>query len=255
MSKTDAERSKARYLRRQLAGGKTLTPEQQQWMHAYNDSGRAPRGSSHVSAPSTAAPSSRTAPPSSSARVLLSVPDVTSAPAAAAVPMLPPASPPEGAPAPAEGQAPPPDEPVVTTGPTEAELTAGADKLALGVVLLAKLGLAAGLELAPDDLPFREDLASEKAQNEVLGIVGAAARRVALKYGISVSVPYEDELVVAAAVGGSIAAMVAVRRRRKEEPEVGPITDRVRKAKDVTTPTPAESAPAPSMSWGAGWTT
>lgn len=255
--KTNAERVKATSLRRKVAAGQPLTEEQEAWLREYETTRTQQRARRRDSDSSSGSPPASGS--SSSSGALLSVPDVTTAPAAAAVPMLPPAPPPEGAPSsspsPSGQTAPPADEPVVATaapGPTEAELAAGADKLAVGVVALATFGLGAALELAPEDLPFRAELGSEEVQRRLLEYVAGAARRVAMKYGVTVSLPYEDELVVLAAVGGSVAALVTV-QRRKREASVGPMTDAARVAKRVEVvqdPPPSSEA---SAAYATGW--
>jgi len=190
---------------------------------------------------------------------LLSVPEPSSS-AAAAVPLLPPAALPPGASVdpsapPASASAAPAavvDAPPAP-GPSEADLAA-AKRMGALVALLALKGMDAALELAGGELPVElgpEDLA--QAKGELAAHVAGCTERVALKYGLTLSVPYADEATVIVAVGGSVAAILAARRRREQPAKVMPSPDaRTRAARDVT---PAPAAPPNGAADGTGWGT
>ncbi len=181
--------------------------------------------------------------------------------------MLPPAAPDapaagQGAPvdpnAPPGPSSPPPSGPTPfvaakASGPTPEELAAGAATLAGGVVLLCTAGIAAAMELLPAGGPFDELVRDPKSHQVLLAYVAGAAQRVALKYNLTATLPYEDELVVALACGLSVVAMA--RQAKAGGTQVAGEGDHERAARakpaGAPPPTPEEHTRAAADDWRA----
>lgn len=130
---------------------------------------------------------------------------------------------PEGAPPPAPGAPPRPvaGTPIVdaTTAQQPAGDPAAAQQFAAFVMFVTGLGMQAARELVADELAsapaqLRAFLDAEDVQKQTLATVGAAAERVAMKYGFK-SVPLGDEAIVVGALAGSGVAILKNAQRKK----------------------------------------
>lgn len=142
--------------------------------------------------------------------------------------------------------------PVPPAGPTPEQRTAAAEKFAGAVLLLYAMGAGAAKELAGDLVvpeqfaPVVEMGLASLTSEATLGYIRGCAERVALKYNLTVTVPFEDELVVLGASAASIVALAAQWKRRHEPPreEGGPDVE-VRNH----VPEDAKPAGAPAQDW------
>lgn len=247
MAELNRDRVRAAKLRAQK---KPLTAEQRQWLDAYDartTKGRAQKQRAMPSGATTYTPTAPARAASSGAPVITaplppreqltlvgdtipsSVPvheterleDALDPNAYTWIPEVPPAAPdaephPPGAP-----QPPPPGSPILDAQTPSAAAApqgdpAAAAQFAALVVFLTQVGIESGLELlagAPVPPGIKLIAADEKTQAKVLEQVGAAAARVAMKYGFT-SVPMADEAIVVGAIGGSALAFVTVQKRK-----------------------------------------
>lgn len=159
------------------------------------------------------------------------------------IPTVPPEAPdaepqPDGAPPPPKAGSPIVDD--VTEG--AAGDPAAAQQFAALVKFFTMLGMRAGRELAEDiELPaeVRQLLASDELSTGALETVGAAAERVAMKYGFR-SVPMADEAIVAAALVGSGVLVVKNMKRKQLEPK-RPNAQTEERREQPMPPTPLDS--------------
>lgn len=133
------------------------------------------------------------------------------------------APPPPGAPPPPTPGAPLVDEQAPAQGQGD---PAAAAQYAMFAAWIVGSGIAAGLELIPDDAPIPpvvlQMLEDEDSHKKAIHAVGEATHRLCIKYNVR-SAPLSDELAVGGALTASILAIVAVQRRKlKERQQVKP---------------------------------
>lgn len=220
MTPTNADRTRASKLRKRRALGK-IEPAQLEWLRSYEARQTIRRAKALPAAGKHTPTFARPAKPDETlaSRVHRTEPvtdkidpGATWEPVATAAP--------EGTEPPAPGTTPPAAGTPLVDAPTPAVPvvdTAAADQFAGLVGFLVGFGMdAARSELADAPIPpeVRALLASDEASAKALGVVTAAAHRVALKYGFT-SAPLADEAIVVGAVLGSGALVVRQAKRKR----------------------------------------
>jgi hypothetical protein len=236
-------RVRAAKLRAKQNKGKALKPEDKRWLDAYTTRTAIATAKAQPSTPRPVdnATTADLTEPQAGPRVVrgpqLALPavvhetqaiDDTIAPEAYTwTPTVPP--PPPGEPEPPLDGAPPPAEgtPLVDAAAPAAAPQgdpAAAAQFAGLVVFITSVGFPAVLELS-EGMPIPPELRrlALDHQGELLAQIGAAANRLATKWGLT-SVPMADEVIVGGAVAGSVAAWVAVQKRRAKKPAASPTT-------------------------------
>lgn len=232
MAASQKDRVRASKLRKRRSEGKALNEADRIWLADYekqNGTGRAAKPSTPttptkkgpvVSGPQLAVPGTEHV---NGSHVHETVPETEafSSTETTWIPTVPPEA--EGTAPPPDGAPPPPKAGTPLVGDDTATPTgdpAAAQQFAAFVKFFTMLGMRAGREMLDDlDVPpeVRALLASEDLTGGTLDTVGAAAERVAMKYGFR-SVPMADEAIVLAALGGSAALVVKNMQRKKLAP-------------------------------------